>query len=173
MATCTGHFTAGGSIKFRDNRWVCSGKTFLISIILATIRSQNNIALVIASSGIPATLLEGGRTAHSALKLSLNMQVIETPCNISKYSGMRKVLRSCQLIIWDKCTMAHKKSLETLNRTLKDLRGNEQLFGGAFILLAGDFLQSLPIIPRSILADDLNACLKSSVLWRCMWRKYL
>ncbi|GFW60602.1 hypothetical protein TNCV_569481 [Trichonephila clavipes] len=23
MATCTGHFTAGGSIKFRDNRWVC------------------------------------------------------------------------------------------------------------------------------------------------------
>ncbi|GFY09509.1 hypothetical protein TNCV_4321881 [Trichonephila clavipes] len=22
MATCTGHFTAGGSIKFRDNRWV-------------------------------------------------------------------------------------------------------------------------------------------------------
>ncbi|GFU50903.1 hypothetical protein TNCV_4461021 [Trichonephila clavipes] len=22
MATCTGHFTAGGSIKFRDNRWI-------------------------------------------------------------------------------------------------------------------------------------------------------
>ncbi|GFV94639.1 hypothetical protein TNCV_3827061 [Trichonephila clavipes] len=22
MATCTGHFTAGGSIKFGDNRWV-------------------------------------------------------------------------------------------------------------------------------------------------------
>ncbi|GFU63238.1 hypothetical protein TNCV_2656831 [Trichonephila clavipes] len=22
MATCTGHFTAGGSIKFSDNRWV-------------------------------------------------------------------------------------------------------------------------------------------------------
>ncbi|GFU18083.1 hypothetical protein TNCV_1446391 [Trichonephila clavipes] len=22
MATCTGHFTAGGSINFRDNRWV-------------------------------------------------------------------------------------------------------------------------------------------------------
>jgi hypothetical protein len=27
--------------------------------------------------------------------------------------------------------MAHKKSLEALNRTLKGLRGNEQLFGGA------------------------------------------
>nr|XP_042908273.1 ATP-dependent DNA helicase pif1-like [Parasteatoda tepidariorum] len=144
-----------------------TGKTFLISIILATIRSQNNIALAIASSGIAATLLDGGRTAHSALKLPLNVQVIETPtCNISKDSEMGKVLRSCQLIIWDECTMAHKKSLEALNRTLKDLRGNEQLFGGALILLAGDFRQTLPVIPRSTPADEFNACLKSSVLWR-------
>ncbi|XP_076759817.1 uncharacterized protein LOC143428656 [Xylocopa sonorina] len=66
------------------------------------------------------------------------MQVIETPtCNISKYSGLENVLRSCQL-----------------------------LFGGAFILLAGDFRQTLPVIPRSAPADELNACLKSSALWR-------
>ncbi|UYV84557.1 hypothetical protein LAZ67_X002608 [Cordylochernes scorpioides] len=62
--------------------------------------------------------------------------------------------------------MAHKKSLEALNRTLKDLRGNEQLFGGALILLAGNFRQTLPVIPRSTPADELNAYLKSSVLWR-------
>ncbi|GFU70836.1 ATP-dependent DNA helicase [Trichonephila clavipes] len=54
-----------------------TGKTFLISIILATIRLQNNIALAIASSSIAATLLDAGRTAHSALKLPLNMQVIK------------------------------------------------------------------------------------------------
>ncbi|XP_042912285.2 ATP-dependent DNA helicase PIF1-like [Parasteatoda tepidariorum] len=53
--------------------------------------------------------------------------------------------------------MAHKKSLVALNRTLKDLRGNEQLFGGALILLAGDFRQTLPVIPRSTPADELNA----------------
>ncbi|UYV67980.1 hypothetical protein LAZ67_5002693 [Cordylochernes scorpioides] len=119
-----------------------------------------DVTVAIASSGIAATLFDGGRTAHSALKLPLNIQVIETPtCNISKYSGMGKVLRSCQLIIWDECTMAHKKSLEALNRTLKYLRGNEQLFGGALILLAGDFRQTLPVIPRSTPADELNACL--------------
>ena len=123
-------------------------KTFLISFILATIRSQNNIALAVASSGIAATLLDCGRTAHSALKLPLNMQTIEAPtCNISKTSGLAKVLQKCQLIIWDECTMAHKKSLEALNRTLKDLRGNYQLFGGALILLSGDFRQILPVIP--------------------------
>ncbi|XP_066453866.1 uncharacterized protein [Eleutherodactylus coqui] len=144
-----------------------TGKTFLISIILATIRSRNKIALAIASSGIAATLLDGGRTVHSALKLPLNLQATEMPtCNITKNSGMDKVLQTCELIIWDECTMAHKKALEALDRTLQDLRGNAQPFGGALILLSGDFRQTLPVIPRSTPADELNACLKSSVLWR-------
>lgn len=35
--------------------------------------------------------------------------------------------------------MAHKKSLGALHRSLKDLKDNETLFGGAVILLPGDF----------------------------------
>ncbi|CAI6352513.1 unnamed protein product [Macrosiphum euphorbiae] len=63
--------------------------------------------------------------------------------------------------------MAHKKLLEALDRTLRDLRGKpELLFGGALILLSGDFRQTLPVIPRSTPADELNACLKSSGLWQ-------
>jgi hypothetical protein len=54
---------------------VGTGKTFLISLILAMIRSQNGIALALASSSIAVTLLEGGRRAHSAFKLPLNMQI--------------------------------------------------------------------------------------------------
>ncbi|GFT18965.1 ATP-dependent DNA helicase, partial [Trichonephila clavipes] len=144
-----------------------TGKTFLLSLILATIRSQNNIALAIASSGIAATLLDGGRTTHSALKLPLNLQNTEAPtCNISKNSGMGKVLQTCQIIIWDEFTMSHKKELEALDRTLRDFRGNRRIFGGGLILLSGDFRQTLPIIPRSTPTDELHACLKSSVLWR-------
>ncbi|GBP93413.1 hypothetical protein EVAR_84304_1 [Eumeta japonica] len=56
-----------------------TGKTFVISLILATIRSRCDIALALASSGIAATLLDGGRTAHSALKLPLNLNTIDTP----------------------------------------------------------------------------------------------
>ncbi|XP_026467789.1 uncharacterized protein LOC113371377 [Ctenocephalides felis] len=62
--------------------------------------------------------------------------------------------------------MAHKMSLEALDRTLKDLRDNQNIFGGAMILLSGDFRQTLPVIPRSTVADELNASLKSSNLWR-------
>ena len=49
--------------------------------------------------------------------------------------------------------MAHKKSLEALDRTLQDLRANANPFGRALILLAGDFRQTLPVIPKSTPAD--------------------
>ncbi|XP_037959221.1 uncharacterized protein LOC119688621 [Teleopsis dalmanni] len=63
---------------------------------------------------------------------------------------MAKVLQKCHIIVWDECTMA-----QSINRTLKDLNANYRLFGGTLILLAG-----------SIYADEINACLKSSILWR-------
>jgi hypothetical protein len=61
--------------------------------------------------------------------------------------------------------MAHKKPLEALHHTLQDLRSNNYLMGGPTVVLAGDFRQTLPIIPRSTPADELNACLKPSYLW--------
>ena len=50
-----------------------TGKTYLISFLLAKLRSQQKIALAVASSGIAATLLDGGQTAHSAFKLPLDI----------------------------------------------------------------------------------------------------
>lgn len=79
---------------------------------------------------------------------------------------MAKLLKLCKIIVWDECTMAHKKSFETLNTTLKDINNNTQLMGGKLILLAGDFRQILPVIPKSTPADEINACLKSSHLWK-------
>jgi len=144
-----------------------TGKTFLLNLILAEIRMKHGIALAVASSGIAATLLDGGRTAHSALKLPLNLNLAADPiCNIGKTSGMATVLKMCKIIIWDECTMAHKKGLEALDRTLKDFRSSQRPIGGALLLLAGDFRQTLPVIQRSTPADELNACLKNSALWR-------
>ena len=41
------------------------GKTFLIEALLSTVQSMGKIALAVASSGIAAELLKGGRTTHS------------------------------------------------------------------------------------------------------------
>ncbi|XP_049308333.1 uncharacterized protein LOC125777443 [Bactrocera dorsalis] len=63
-----------------------TGKTFLISLILDTIRAQSQI--VPGSSIIWDSCyiirLERGRTVHSALKLPLNLQTLDQPtCNIT------------------------------------------------------------------------------------------
>jgi len=50
--------------------------------------------------------------------------------------------------------------------TVQDLPNNKLTMGGITVLLAGDFRQTLPVIPRSTDAYELNACLKSSHLWK-------
>ena len=94
------------------------------------------------------------------------MKSIEAPtCNISKSYGMGKVLLQRKLVFWDKCKVAHKKSLKALDRSSQDLRENSKPFGSTLILLAGNFRQTLPVIPRSTPLGELNACLKNYDLW--------
>ncbi|XP_043474367.1 ATP-dependent DNA helicase pif1-like [Leptopilina heterotoma] len=141
-------------------------KTFLIKLILAKVRSQGKIAIAVASSGIAATLLPGGRTAHSMFKIPINIEQMETPvCSVSRNSPVAEVLKECALIVWDECTMAHKKSIEALDRTLKDIRCNTSDMGGLTILFSGDFRQTLPVITRGTRADEINACIKKSFIW--------
>ncbi|GFX90218.1 ATP-dependent DNA helicase [Trichonephila clavipes] len=45
-----------------------TGKTFLINLLLAKIRSEKKIAIAVASSGIAATLLHGGKRHIPCLK---------------------------------------------------------------------------------------------------------
>ena len=47
------------------------GKTFLIETLLSSVRGMGKIALAVASSGVAAELLEGGRTAHSQFKIPI------------------------------------------------------------------------------------------------------
>jgi hypothetical protein len=137
-----------------------TGKTFVINLILSKVRQQMHVALAVASSGIASTLLAGGRTAHSTFKLPLNLAHGDRPvCDIAKGTGRAKVIEQCSIIIWDECTMAHKRALEALHCTLQDIRSNNSLMGGVVVVLAGDFRQILPVIPRSTMADELNACL--------------
>ncbi|GFS85076.1 ATP-dependent DNA helicase [Trichonephila clavipes] len=67
------------------------------------IKCKRSIAIAIASSGIAATLIDGG--------------------------------------------------IEALNRTLRDIRGCNQIIGGLTVLLSSDFRQTLPVVLRRTRAD--------------------
>ncbi|CAF1021035.1 unnamed protein product [Adineta steineri] len=155
-----------GGIKFLDAPGG-TGKTFVINLLLAKIRKDSKIAIAVASSGIAATLLQGGRTAHSTLRLPFKFVHNDRHlCSIRKGTGEAKILEECELIVWDECTMAQRYALEALNNTLQDLRGNGNDMGGVVVLLAGDFRQTLPVVEKGTMADELKVCLKSSHLWR-------
>ena len=112
--------------------WIVNCSTVLQKLLLTMSHYwlMNKTPLAIASSGIAATLLDEGRTAHSAFKPSLNIQNnSDAMCNIKKkkQSSMAIVLKHCKIITWHECTMADKHSLEALNRTLKDIKNNDRL----------------------------------------------
>ena len=48
-------------------------KTYLYRALLATIRSQKKIAVAIATSGVAASIMHGGRTVHSHFNIPLTI----------------------------------------------------------------------------------------------------
>ena len=136
----------------------------MIGMFLAQVRRKKYIALAVASSGIAATLLPGGRTAHSTFKLPFDLTSTDEPiCNVSRGSATGNLLKKASLIVWDECTMAHKYAIEALDRTLQDLRENKSPMGGVVFLMAGDFRQTLPVIPKGTKADEIKACIKNPI----------
>lgn len=51
-----------------------TSKTFLLNLLIDEVRKHKNIAIALPSSDITLTLLSGVRTAHSVLKLPLNLE---------------------------------------------------------------------------------------------------
>jgi hypothetical protein len=65
--------------------------TYLYRALLATIRSQKKIVVAIATSGVAASILPGGRTVHSYFKIPLTIDN-GAFCTFMKQSGTAKLL---------------------------------------------------------------------------------
>ncbi|XP_058220214.1 uncharacterized protein LOC131330599 [Rhododendron vialii] len=61
--------------------------------------------------------------------------------------------------------MQHKYCIEAVDRTLRDIRDNPKPFGGITVVLGGDFRQILPVVPKGVREEIVNASLRRSVLW--------
>jgi len=143
-----------------------TGKTYLWKTLSTYIRSRGEIVLNVASSGMAALLLDGGRTAHS--RFAIPLQVNETStCSISADSDLASLLLRAKLIIWDEAPMLHRHCYEALDRTLKDIvqADNHKPFGGKTITFGGDFRQILPVITKGSREQIIHASLTSSRLW--------
>ncbi|XP_028092146.1 uncharacterized protein LOC114292392 [Camellia sinensis] len=141
-----------------------TGKTYLYRALLASVRSQGRIAIATATFGIAATLLPGGRTAHSRFKISLNLEA-SSVCSITKQSDLAELIRRETVILWDEATMTNRYAFEALNRTLIHITGVDYPFGGKIMVFGGDFRQVLPVVPKGTKAETIAASIVKSPLW--------
>ncbi|XP_022870378.1 ATP-dependent DNA helicase PIF4-like, partial [Olea europaea var. sylvestris] len=138
-------------------------KDFLYRALLAGVRCRHFIALATASSGVAASLLPGGRTAHSRFKIPLEM-VGEVNCSISKQLALGTLLKMCRLIIWDETPMVNRCAVESVDKMLRDIIDCNLPFGGKLIVLGGDFRPILPVVPKGNKEDILKASMIYSYL---------
>ncbi len=149
-----------------------TGKTFLYSCLLNTVHAQGQVAIVVASSGIVALLLDGGRTAHSRFKIPVQGLNSTSTCYISRDSELATLLQAAALIVWDEAVMMHRHVFEAVNRSLQDIMAviNPTFkflpFGGLVVVFGGDFRQILPVVPRGTRGDVVAASLNRSNIWQ-------
>ncbi|CAN1164946.1 ATP-dependent DNA helicase PIF1 [Linum perenne] len=139
-----------------------TGKTFF----------EGKIVLVVASSGIAATLLPDGVTAHSRFKIPLEVDNLST-CMVKKGTEVAELLKEATLIVWDEAPMVHRLSFEAVDRTLCDLMNTPlsgpqySPFGGKTVLLGGDFRQTLParaiVTPTNAVVSEINNLLLDQI----------
>jgi len=139
-------------------------KTFLYRALLATVRSMGYIALATATSGVAASILPGGRTAHSRFKIPIDIDE-NTSCNISKESSLAGLIRDAKLIVWDEVFMAKRRMLEVFDLLLKDLMNTNALFGEKVVVFGGYFRQTLPVVRYGKKEDFISESLLYSNIW--------
>ncbi|KAL6640358.1 hypothetical protein ACP70R_022207 [Stipagrostis hirtigluma subsp. patula] len=159
--------TGKGGLFFLDGPGG-TGKTYLYRALLATIRSQNKIAVATATSGVAASIMPGGRTAHSRFKIPLTLED-GAFCSFTKHSGTAKLLQTASLIIWDEVSMTKRQAVEALDLSMRDILDRPHApFGGKTVVFGGDFRQVLPVVRKGSRAQIVGASLHRSYLWESM-----
>ncbi|THH29066.1 hypothetical protein EUX98_g5120 [Antrodiella citrinella] len=142
-----------------------TGKTFVYNTVCNKVRSEGWIVLCVASSGIAALLLKGGRTAHSMFKIPIDGLNSDSTCAVPKQGPLAAMFRLVRLIVWDEITMQHRHAAEAVDKTLRDLRSCDRPFGGITVVFGGDFQQILPVVPNGAREEIVGASLQRSYLW--------
>ncbi|KAI7951330.1 hypothetical protein MJO28_007014 [Puccinia striiformis f. sp. tritici] len=125
-----------------------TGKTFILNTIIDFLRVNRRQVVVVATTGVAALLLDGGQTAHSALKIPIKAAE-DSECGFSKMDMVGRRLAAAEIILWDEAVSSHRHSIEAVNKSLQALMDDKR----PFVVKDGAY-------PKSE-----HATLKSSFLW--------
>ncbi|XP_074363228.1 uncharacterized protein LOC141703684 [Apium graveolens] len=118
------------------------GKTFLWKTLCRRLRSEGKIVLLVASSGIAATLLPNCRTSHSRFHIPLKLDRYSV-AGIKHGCDIVELIKNTSLVIWDEAPMQHRHAFKSVDRCFLDAmasvhpRNKNILFGGITIIFGG------------------------------------
>jgi len=147
-----------------------TGKTFLWRTMAAALRSQGEIVLIVASSGIAAILIPGGRTAHSRFRIPILIHKTST-CPIEPDSPLALLIIKEKLIIWNEAPMMHRHCFEAVDQSFRDVmrdvgkKFKHIPFGGKIVVFGGDFRHILHVVPKGTRQEIVNSIINSSYIW--------
>ncbi len=122
-----------------------AGKTHTINTYIAYLRSHGVEPAITASTGIAATHIHG-QTIHSWSGIGINKHL--SHYDIDRIASteyiVRRIKKNAVLII-DEISMIDAATLDAVDRVCREVRQNEEVFGGMQVVLVGDFFQLPPI----------------------------
>ncbi|XP_074323970.1 uncharacterized protein LOC141660889 [Apium graveolens] len=131
------------------------GKTFLWQTLYYRLRSKRKIVLPVASYGIAAMLLPGGRTVHSRFHIPLKLDE-HSSVGLRHGTDISELIQQNDLIIWDKAPMKHHHAFECVDRSLRyimsdvDKRRAKKPFSGITIVFWWRFLANTSSYSKSV-----------------------
>jgi hypothetical protein len=152
-----------------------TGKTYVFNLFINKLVSMSKKVIVVASSGIAASLLFKGATAHSTFKIPLKCTSTSF-CNIEADSALAKQIAEADVIIWDEAPLMSYKVFQTVERTIATtvMRNSPKPFGGKLVIFGGDFRQCLPVTEfDNSPYGGAGICLKKATFWKHVKCHYL
>jgi hypothetical protein len=120
-----------------------TGKTLWVNCVSAALRDSRKVVQCIASSGLAASLIAEGQTAHSALGIPIPT-LDSSFCRLDPHH--RQHFRNVDVIIWDEMSMINVVTADCVDKSLQDIRNCRLPFGGIIMIFVGDFKQLPPVI---------------------------
>ncbi|XP_027075985.1 uncharacterized protein [Coffea arabica] len=126
-------------------------------IVAAADLDACHIALATATSRIAASILPGGRIAHSRFKIPIDISDGGT-CRISKQSSLATLIRESKFIIWDKASICKRAAIKALDDLLKGIMNLNEIFGGKNSILenAALSLNRAILTTKNHFVDEIN-----------------
>lgn len=125
-----------------------AGKTHTINTYVSYLHEHNIDPSITASTGIAATHIHG-QTIHSWTGIGIRRSL--SPYDLDKIATTEYLVRrikKTKVLILDEISMIDAAMLDMVDAVCREVKQNEEPFGGIQVILVGDFFQLPPITNR-------------------------